>query len=238
MKKDILPAPIAEANEQVEYSGGVEHNNLIEFHGRKAMKVKIDSRLLPPYIEEILVNSLCDVLLPMGFLDKEKSLAYFDLTDVLSLKELWKLWKENGEDIGITMIEVFTNIIKTLYLIENLLFLNKGFRLEWDYIFFVKQGRKNNIDNSKNKSYKIKLAFFPDENEAMVISTNLSKKILKLIYDSLIIVLDEEWNYCGNQLGKLIKVDDSLLDIGRKLNHLAREISSRDWPDLSSLQQF
>lgn len=202
MKKDIQLVPIVE-------------DNRIEFHGRKAIKVNIDLSLLPKYIADILINNYCKALLPMGILSKEESLVYFDITDAHHL---------SGVQSQLRIDQVFTGIIEGVYILENYLFINDGFHLDWDHIYF--------------KDKEIKFIFEPEEDKALDLSSNQANKILRLIYDSLEIVEDEEWNYSANQLLSLIKPKDSLLEIQRKTSRLAREISSRDWPDLSSLRQF
>lgn len=237
MKEDILHVPSAE---------GIEPRRIIEFHGRKALTAKIKMANLPAYIEDILINSLCDVLLPMGFVDKEQDLAYYDITDTLTLKEMEKYWKEDelwkkgndGPGIGTPMTEALIRIIEVVYLVENYLFINNGFYLKWDNIFFAGGENRPGKEGQSGHGSKIKLAFEPDERENMALSTNLTPKILKLIEDSLNIIDDEEWNCYGAQLLKILEAKDSLLEVTRKLNHLGREISSRAWPDLSSLRQF
>ena len=253
MREDTPLVPIAAANEEDLFNSTDEGNlqiimaETLEFHGRKVMELKVDSELLPHYIEEILVNQHCPVLLPMGFTSKKESKVYFDITDAYPLEKVWQTWKTKagnqgltGDCLEVTMIEVFIKIIEMISLIENFLFINSGFCLDWDYIFFMKKGARDIMGNKDlfGKGSGLKLAFVPQENESFAISAKLSHKILKLIEDSLEIVEDEEWNYCGKQLLRLIHSEDSIQDVTRKLNQMAREISSRDWPDLSSLRQF
>lgn len=203
-----------------------EENSTIEFHGRKILFMNIDINSMPLYLQEILINGYCESLLLMGIADREKGRIYYDCSRTLKLKDCYEAWKLEDYDVAASMIEQILRIIEGLFVVENCLFINSGFRLQWEHVFFT--GEKG----------KAKFALEPDTKESWSLSNNISEKVKGLIEQSLHIINDDEWTDYGKQLLGSIKSEDSLQDVARKLNLLGRDISSRDWPDLSNLRQF
>ncbi len=177
---------------------------------------------IPGYQYTILTNEICPGLLPMRFVREDGILkAYFQWAGYVQIGTLYRRWDEEGKNIALESMGLLGSIIQALLSIENYLFISEGYILSADKIF------------THPISGQVKLAFVPSQES----QPSFSSRLKQLIRQTLKFTDDDQWQFYGDQIIEgLLKPEDSLLLIEKKLHDKSRSIFTTDWPKKRGLR--